>query len=291
MSTEVTITTRYGDVVAEDMPLENNSRASRSLLFLHGGAANLRSWDGVIRHLGYRCIAIDLPGHGKTSIDPMGFDQLNDLLRDVLQHIVDRKPVLIGHSFGGLAAVAAGSLSGDLYSGVVAFDPPMSNAEIRYRHDTLDAALQELRDMEWPWREVSDLDEEVARVVARMTPREDTTQLREMIRRGYRKQNNGRYIRFPRREDEMKGVEANWSIDIDDAFRSVSCPLAIALAGMDGAQPFRNHQIDTRTKMSKSLAQDRPVETQVFDCGHDIPGYLPQELASFINQWVSSLES
>jgi|TARA_Y100000310_G_scaffold345482_1_gene465504 pimeloyl-ACP methyl ester carboxylesterase len=288
---EVSIATRYGDVEAEEKLLDGSSPTSRSLLFLHGGAANLRSWDGVIRHLNHRCLAIDLPGHGKTTIDPMPFDQLDDLLRDVVQSMADRKPVVIGHSFGGLAAVAAGALSGDLYGGVIAVDPPMSNAEIRYHHDTLDSALQELRDMEWPWPGVSDLDTEVERVVASMAPREDMAQVREMVRRGYRKQNDGIYIRFPRREDEIKGVQANWSIDVDDAYGSVSCPLAIALAGADGVHRFRNHDIDTRRKLTESLSQDRPVEFQVFDCGHDIPGYQSCELALFISQWLSGLDA
>ncbi len=288
---EISITTRFGNVAAEETPSANHSSSSRTLLFVHGGAANLRAWDGVIGHLDYRCIAIDLPGHGKTAIDPMPFDKLDELLRDLTHLVAGRKPILIGHSFGGLAAIASGSRSGDLYGGVIAVDPPMSNAEIRGRHNTVDSALQELRDMEWPWWEVDALDPEVERVVARMTPRENKEQLGEMIRRGYRKQSSGAYVRFPRREDEMKGLEANWSIDIDGAYRSVSCPLAIALAGADGVQPFRNHEFDSRTRLAESMARDRPVDLWAFDCGHDIPGYQPRALARFISGWVSSLQA
>ena len=144
--------------------------------------------------------------------------------------------------------------------------------------------------MDWPWRQTTDLDAEVERVVSRMTPREDPAQLRRMVRRGYRKQSDGSYLRFPRREDEKSGVRANWSIDIDVTLRSVRCPLAFALAGADGIQRFRNHDVQRRRKLIESLAgHDRPIGCRVFDCGHDIPGYEPSALASFIGQWVSGL--
>lgn len=283
-ATTLSIATRHGEIVAEETKPETlGAEAARPLIFLHGGAANLRSWDGVIRELNNCCIAIDLPGHGETPVDPMTFDQLDEVLQDSMQFLAVDQPVLIGHSFGGLAAVAAGSLSGDLYGGVVAVDPRLSNAEIRHGHPTLDSALKELMDMTWPWLEVEDLDAEVERVVARMTVREDMAQLRAMVRRGYRMQGNGKYVRFPRREDEMMDVQANWSIDVDEAYRTVSCPLALVLAGED------EQQLAGRRRIVESLAKHRRVDSQIFDCGHDIPGYKPSELASYIRRWVTEL--
>jgi len=285
--TTLSIPTRYGEIVAEDTsPTATGADATnlQTLLFLHGGAANLRSWDGVIAALKRtRCIAIDLPGHGKTLIDPLTFDELAGALRDLLGYLKIHQPILIGHSFGGLAAVVAGSLNGDLYGGVMAVDPRLSNAEIRQTHSTLAKAMQELKDMTWPWLEVVDLDAEVERCVESMTRREDIAQLRAMVRRGYRMQGKGHYVRFPRREDEMKGVEANWSVDVDNAYRTVGCPLALALAGQD------ERHLAQRNALVESLARHRTVGNQVFDCGHDIPGYQPGALASYISGWMAQL--
>jgi pimeloyl-ACP methyl ester carboxylesterase len=283
-TTTYSVPARQGDIVVEDTPAAEETD-SRTLVFLHGGAANLRSWDGVISSLGNRCIAIDLPGHGKSTIDPLRFDSLTEVLQDLNEQLGVKKPILIGHSFGGLAAIAAGSLNGDLWGGVMAVDPRLSNAEVHQAHSTLDSALRELKDMTWPWFEVNDLEAEVERVVARMTIREDMTQLRAMVRRGYRKQGNGKYIRFPRREDEMKGVEANWSIDVDEAYRSVRCPLAVALAGQD------KQQLAGRDRIVEALSRIRPVNKMVFDCNHDIPGYRPHALARFIREWLAELDS
>jgi pimeloyl-ACP methyl ester carboxylesterase len=284
MPNSVPVVTRHGAIVIEDTsPRPAGGEALRSLIFLHGGAANLRSWDGVIRELSHRCVAIDLPGHGITLIDPISFEDLNEALLEIVETLEIHKPVLVGHSFGGLAAVAAGSMNGSAYGGVIAVDPWLSNAEVRHGHTEVDSVVQDLSNMTWPWRTATNLDEEVERVIEGMTLREDMSQLRAMVRRGYRRQSNGEFVRFPRREDEIEGVKNNWSIDIDKAYQSVGCPLFIALAGDD------KRRLARRMRIVESYAAGRRIDSRDFDCGHDIPGYRPQELAGHIHRWVAEL--
>jgi pimeloyl-ACP methyl ester carboxylesterase len=77
------------------------------LLFVHGAYVNADCWAlnflPYFADLGYDCHALDLSGHGRSegraALDSFGLD---DYLDDVLQvaAMLERKPVLIGHSMG-----------------------------------------------------------------------------------------------------------------------------------------------------------------------------------------------
>jgi pimeloyl-ACP methyl ester carboxylesterase len=76
------------------------------LIFIHGLTFSRRTWDPILDLLAdrYRCIAIDLPGHGESTGLPRS---LQGLLFDIHALIGDlgiERPIVVGHSFGGLAA-------------------------------------------------------------------------------------------------------------------------------------------------------------------------------------------
>ena len=52
------------------------------ILFLHGIPTSCHLWNGVIERMTDRftCIAIDLPGLGKTPSTPQGFRELNAIV-------------------------------------------------------------------------------------------------------------------------------------------------------------------------------------------------------------------
>ena len=86
--------------------------AGRPVVLLHGASANLREWTASIlggvasRH---RAIAIDRPGHGWSERpDVAGYDPRVQarILRGALDAIGAEKPVLVGHSFSGVVALA-----------------------------------------------------------------------------------------------------------------------------------------------------------------------------------------
>ncbi len=80
------------------------------LLFLHGGSAHAHWWDPVIVRLGrsYRCVALDLRGHGASTRPLDGDYRLEAHAADVAAAI-DALALagcgLIGHSFGGWIAL------------------------------------------------------------------------------------------------------------------------------------------------------------------------------------------
>jgi 3-oxoadipate enol-lactonase len=75
------------------------------LVFLHGIGGAARAWRGQLEAFGgrYRAVAWDMPGYGGSAPLPsVGIAALADALRDFLQQVGAVKPVLVGHSIGGM---------------------------------------------------------------------------------------------------------------------------------------------------------------------------------------------
>ncbi len=75
----------------------------QALVFLHGFLGCIQDWDEMIEHLSpyYYCVAIDLPGHGKT---PFTSDACG-AISSAAHHLNLNSPVLIGYSMGGRIAL------------------------------------------------------------------------------------------------------------------------------------------------------------------------------------------
>lgn len=79
-----------------------------SLLFVHGASHGAWCWEKYLQYFsknGFDCYALSLRGHGKSA----GFENLNsyglnDYVNDILATIkkLSIKPILIGHSIGGV---------------------------------------------------------------------------------------------------------------------------------------------------------------------------------------------
>jgi pimeloyl-ACP methyl ester carboxylesterase len=107
---------------------------ARTIVFIHGMYMNSLCWENWTAYFqakGYRCLAPDWPGRDKP-VDVLRKDhpdpQLGQLtLSRVLEHYTDtietlgEKPILIGHSMGGLAVQLL--LQRDLAAAGVALDP------------------------------------------------------------------------------------------------------------------------------------------------------------------------
>jgi 3-oxoadipate enol-lactonase len=75
------------------------------LVFLHGIGGAARAWRGQLAHFGdrYRAVAWDMPGYGGSApLATVSIATLADALQDFLQQIGTKKPVLVGHSIGGM---------------------------------------------------------------------------------------------------------------------------------------------------------------------------------------------
>ena len=89
---------RFGYEAAAD-------RASPPLVFLHGIGGAARGWRGQLDFFKsrYRAIAWDMPGYGGSApLSAVSIASLADALQDFLQQVGATKPILVGHSIGGM---------------------------------------------------------------------------------------------------------------------------------------------------------------------------------------------
>jgi 3-oxoadipate enol-lactonase len=101
VSTPTSLTTKdgrfsYEAAGAADLP---------PLVFLHGIGGAARAWRGQLDAFGdrYRAIAWDMPGYGGSAPLPsVSIPALADALKDFLHQVGAAKPILVGHSIGGM---------------------------------------------------------------------------------------------------------------------------------------------------------------------------------------------
>jgi pimeloyl-[acyl-carrier protein] methyl ester esterase len=120
----------------------------RDLVLLHGWGANLRVWDELTRALArrFRVIALDLPGHGRSSWDPQATTPAAQAWRvcETLAPLTTRYS-LLGWSLGGQFALdLAAALPAGIERLVLVATTPKFLAAPGWRHGLKAAALEEL---------------------------------------------------------------------------------------------------------------------------------------------------
>ncbi|MCY2685714.1 alpha/beta fold hydrolase [Salinimicrobium sp. TH3] len=94
---------------SETIAYAEEGSGKKTLLFIHGLSSTLDAWKKNINGLKdeYRCIAVDLPGYGKSSRNSTNYS-LNDY-GGMLQEFIKKKDlknvILVGHSMGGQIAM------------------------------------------------------------------------------------------------------------------------------------------------------------------------------------------
>ncbi len=77
------------------------------VVFLHGLTFDRSLWWPIVERMvgSFRCILIDLPGHGESAGLPSSMAHLGEALHDLLEELGVAKPVVVGHSLGAMLAV------------------------------------------------------------------------------------------------------------------------------------------------------------------------------------------
>ncbi len=119
--------------------LEWNPAASRTIVLLHGNSANAWWWQWVAAEFPkqFRLLALDQRGHGDSEwVKPPAYqprDYAHDLARFVREEMRGEKPVVVGHSMGGIATLAFASLYPEHARAVVAIDIAVASTRGRDR--------------------------------------------------------------------------------------------------------------------------------------------------------------
>lgn len=119
---------KYKDL-SKDIKLAyiDEGKGKQTIIFIHGLGSYIPAWKKNIDVLkeNYRCIAIDLPGYGKSSKNPhsgkMSF--YAKVINEFIDSLKIEKPILAGHSMGGQIAMITAMLYPKKIAKLILFDP------------------------------------------------------------------------------------------------------------------------------------------------------------------------
>lgn len=87
------------------LALTDLGEGAEAIIFIHGLASYIPAWKKNLHELRnyFRCIAVDLPGYGKSSKDdyPVSMDFYADIIIELMDKLKIEKTTLAGHSMGG----------------------------------------------------------------------------------------------------------------------------------------------------------------------------------------------
>lgn len=109
--------------------LDNENMCPETLVFIHGNSLSSKSFLSQFKaseFKKFRCIALDLPGHGESeAAKDYDIFLFRDVVKDLIDQLSLQKVILVGHSLGG--HIALHSLPFIRAAGVFVFGtPPLS---------------------------------------------------------------------------------------------------------------------------------------------------------------------
>ena len=245
------------------------------VLLLHGGSAHARWWDFVVPYLveRYRCIALDLRGHGESGWPATGDYSLAAHAGDVAALVAGLAlpgVAVVGHSFGGFVAMVYARDAGRHLSGLVIVD---SRARIGERSARLLQALRKL-----PHPRYASLAEAAQRF--RLMPASTTAEpsvLAHVVRHAVIQTADGTYtLKFDRRA--LSGAPAQ---DLTPALAAVQCPIL----AVRGAQ---SEVVSAAALAEFPAANPRARTAEVAGAHHHVMLDRPAELARAIRAFLDA---
>jgi pimeloyl-ACP methyl ester carboxylesterase len=95
------------------------------VVFIHGLTFNRSTWRPILDRLAgrFRCVAVDLPGHGGSARLPHSLDEIGRQIYWLVSDLGIEQPVIVGHSLGGIIATMYAATFP--VAGVVNVDQPL----------------------------------------------------------------------------------------------------------------------------------------------------------------------
>jgi 2-(acetamidomethylene)succinate hydrolase len=252
---------QYADIAGTTICFRDAGNG-RPVLFLHGTSASLGVWDGVMARMGegYRVIAMDQRGHGRSSKPALGYSQ-EDFARDILgllAYLDLDDVVLVGHSLGARNAIVAAAMEPERIAGIIALDYlPFVEPEV----------IDDLEDrVVGGHRQFNGFDDIVAYLHERY-PRTPRKALESRALHGYEKR--GKHYLPLAEPESMRGTVDSFRTDFRESFRDVRVPVVV----------IRGEKSAIASSRAFALAQELRPDFEyvtVPGCDHYIPEVAPE---------------
>jgi pimeloyl-ACP methyl ester carboxylesterase len=256
--------------------LDWGTRGKRPLLFLHGGGLTAHTWDLVCLalRLDYRCLALDLRGHGDSEWSPemdYGIEAHRDDVAALIDHLALEGLGLVGMSLGGLTALAyAGRHAARLSALVIVDVGPEARQEGARRIAEFIAAPAEF----------NSIDEVIERALS-FNPRRDAKLLRRSLQHNLRLMPDGRLTWKHDRRHRAKFDAEEWARrrqGLWDDIPRITCPTLVVRGGRSDV--FHDEDAE---KLAGALPRGSWVRVE--DAGHTVQGDNPRALVSELRRF------
>ncbi len=258
--------------------LEWNPHAPRTVILLHGNSANAWWWEPVARVIAadYRLLALDQRGHGDSQwARPAAYspiDYANDIARFVAHATANaEKPVVVGHSMGGMNVLAFARTHPDSARGAIAIDVPVTSTRGRDRY------LQRLKSI--PVVTYPDLATAKARF--RLMPREGgiaVDVLHEIAEKSLARTDEGRWTLKFDRECFLGGDR----MSVLETIKEIRIPMMLVRA--------EHSRIMTAEGLEHARAANPKARlVTIADAHHHVILERPEAVARVIEQFAASL--
>lgn len=251
------------------------------LLFLHGGCLTAHTWDLVCLALraDFHCVALDQRGHGDSEWSPILDYGPDAHVRDIgglISQLELKRPVLIGHSLGGLNAMTYAARASDRLAGIVMVDvgPAVRSSAVR-----------RIADFVMTEPTCGTVEDFVQRARA-FNPRRDPRLLRYSLLYNLRRLPDGTWTwKYDRRGLSPEGfARVRRSLEeLRDAARAITCPVLI----VRGAESDAFSDTDA-ARFAAGLRDGRWVTVE--NAGHTIQGDNPGGLVRVLTDFFADID-
>ena len=264
----------------------------RAVVLLHGLGSTCRIWDLVAPLLSsrFRVLALDQRGHGETDGPDGGydFDTVVGDLRAFLQLLGMRRPVLIGHSWGGNVALHYAVSHSSEHVTLVLVDGGTIELSRMRGMATWEQAQGSLAPPDFSgmtWGDIVDM------LRGEMPEGVWSPQVEAALLSSFYVDPSGEVRANLSRSNHLQVVRALWEHKPSRLFARVKCPVLVVSARCPPQDEHEALFMEAKRQLV-SLAQDLLADVQVLwmdDTIHDIPLHRPEELAQAIVQFCHRL--
>lgn len=239
---------------------------SPPLVFVHGAACNRRFWDPQVRRfaVAHRVIAVDLRGHGESDapMQPYAMRVFTDDLAWMCTQLGIEKPVVVGHSLGGMIALDFASAYPDDVGAAVLIDSLLLPSGDR---------PEVVRDLVKGLRG-NDPDSALRGYFARLFGRDDDPALKSWI--------IDQAVKTRSHVTSSIWEESLVSWDDETALRSCRVPLLYLDAGTPNADLERAVELCPDLRIGRTIG-----------CGHFSPLMAPDQVNAMLERFLSIASS
>jgi len=257
-------------------------------VLLHGLSSNSRIWDLTAPYLleRFRVIAIDQRGHGLSDKpdEGYGFKNVTADVAELLELLVVKRPVVVGHSWGGAVAVQFAASYPDAPVAIVLVDGGFTELSQRV---TWEAAQEQMRPPEIDGVPV----ERFVGFMKKWPQLQDiwSDDIKEMVLSNFEVREDGTIARHLSVPKHMMIARELYEQKTSDLYPRVRCPALLIPCERDPTNDMERRWHEWRGE-GIALAQQRLPNCTVLpfqDTIHDVPIQRPAELAGAIIQFAA----